>query len=415
LKYLVDTNVLLSYPEFVTQPDIEIVLTYSVICELDKKKYEPGTIGLSSRLVSKWLDRARTEGDLASGVRTEHRNTVYVVMDQELNMPTDDCLVAVGGQLLESGVSFVLLSNDVNVRIKAALSGINASGWGAGLASKVEYQAIREISVSDDIINLFYANSRMEPLPGWDIVQNSYVMLRSEIRTTTTAIGFFNGKHLDVVTGKQGLFGIRHKNVDQMCAIDALVREDIPLVTLVGKAGSGKTLLAVAAALDAMLEKRTVEKILVIRPPIPVGKDIGFLPGDLKEKLAAWAGPLYDNLDVLMKGKSKNLDIYIESGAIEVVPPTFMRGRSLNKTFVILDEGQSLTRHEMKTIATRIGEGSKLVVTGDLEQIDNPRVSSTDNGLAVLVEAFMGTQWASCLNLVKGERSDFASAAAELM
>ena len=165
MKYLVDTNVLLSYPEFVTQPDIEVVLTYSVICELDKKKYEPGTIGLASRLVSKWLDRARTEGDLASGVRTEHHNTVYVVMDQELNMPTDDCLVAVGSQLLESGVAFVLLSNDVNVRIKAALSGINASGWGAGLASKVEYQAIREISVSDDIINLFYANSRMEPLP----------------------------------------------------------------------------------------------------------------------------------------------------------------------------------------------------------------------------------------------------------
>jgi len=336
-------------------------------------------------------------------------------MDQELGMPTDDCLVAVGGQLLESGVIFVLLSNDVNVRIKAALSGINASGWGSGLASKVEYQAIREISVSDDIINLFYANSRMEPLEGWDIVQNSYVMLRSEIRTTTTAIGFFNGKHLDIVTGKQGLFGIRHKNVDQMCALDALSREDVTLVTLVGKAGSGKTLLAVAAALDALLEKRSVEKILVIRPPVPVGKDIGFLPGSVQEKLAAWAGPLYDNLDVLMKGKSKNLDMYIESGAIEVAPPTFMRGRSLNKTFVILDEGQSLTRHEMKTIATRIGEGSKFVVTGDLEQIDNPRVSSTDNGLAVLVETFRGTQWASCLNLVKGERSDFASAAAERM
>ena len=146
-----------------------------------------------------------------------------------------------------------------------------------------------------------------------------------------------------------------------------------------------------------------------------MGKDVGFLPGELSQKMAAWAGPLYDNLDVMMKGKGKNIEMYIESGAIEIVPPTFMRGRSLNKTFVILDEGQSLTRHEMKTIATRIGEGSKLVVTGDLEQIDNPRVSSTDNGLAVLVETFRGTQWASCLSLVKGERSDFAAAAAELM
>jgi PhoH-like ATPase len=415
LKYLVDTNILLSYPEFVTQPSIEVILTYSVICELDKKKYEPGTIGLASRQVSKWLDRARTEGDLAAGVDTEYGNKAYVIMDQELGLPTDDALVAIGSQLCEAGADFVLLSNDINVRIKAALSGVKTAGWGSGLASKVEYQAIREIMVSDDIINLFYANGRLDPLEGWDIVKNSYVMLRSEIRTTTTAIGFFNGQDMQVITGKNGMFGIKHKNVDQMCAIDALGRENVPLVTLVGKAGSGKTLLAIAAALDAMLEKRSVEKIMLVRPPIPMGKDIGYLPGSEAEKMAAWAGPLYDNLDVMMKGKGKNLEMYIESGAIEVVPPTFMRGRSLNKTFVILDEGQSLTRHEMKTIATRIGEGSRLVVTGDLEQIDNPRVSATDNGLAVLVETFRGTQWGICLNLVKGERSDFAAAAAELM
>jgi PhoH-like ATPase len=412
---LVDTNVLLSYPEFVTQPDIEIVLTYSVICELDKKKYEPGTIGLASRQVSKWLDRARVEGDLASGVRTEYGNTVYVIMDQELAMPTDDCLVAVGGQLLESDIQFVLLSNDVNVRIKAALSGITASGWGAGLAHKVEYQELREITVQDDVINLFYSSLRLEPLEEWELEKNSYVMLRSEIRESTTAVGFFNGTALELITGKQGLFGLRHKNVDQMCAMDALQRDKIPLVTLVGKAGSGKTLLAIAAALDALLEKRTVDKIILVRPPVPVGKDVGFLPGSIQEKMAAWAGPLYDNLDVLMKGKGKNLDVYMENGTIEVVPPTFMRGRSLNKTFVILDEGQSLTRHEMKTIATRIGDGSRLVVTGDLEQIDNPRVSSIDNGLAILVETFRGSDWAACLNLVRGERSGFASAAADLL
>lgn len=415
MKYLVDTNVLLSYPEFVTQPDIEIVLTYSVICELDKKKYEPGTIGLASRQVSKWLDRARVEGDLASGVRTEYGNTVYVIMDQELAMPTDDCLVAVGGQLLESDIQFVLLSNDVNVRIKAALSGITASGWGAGLAHKVEYQELREITVQDDVINLFYSSLRLEPLEEWELEKNSYVMLRSEIRESTTAVGFFNGTALELITGKQGLFGLRHKNVDQMCAMDALQRDKIPLVTLVGKAGSGKTLLAIAAALDALLEKRTVDKIILVRPPVPVGKDVGFLPGSIQEKMAAWAGPLYDNLDVLMKGKGKNLDVYMENGTIEVVPPTFMRGRSLNKTFVILDEGQSLTRHEMKTIATRIGDGSRLVVTGDLEQIDNPRVSSIDNGLAILVETFRGSDWAACLNLVRGERSGFASAAADLL
>lgn len=415
MKYLVDTNILLSHPEFVTQPEIDVILTYSVICELDKKKYEPGTIGLASRQVSKWLDRARTEGNLAAGVKTEYGNSVYVVMDQELGMPTDDCLVAIGSQLLESGVEFTLLSNDVNVRIKAALSGINASGWGSGLAHKVEYQAIKEVFVSDSEINAIYSDSRLTVSPDWELVRNSYVMLRSEIRTTTTAIAFFNGTDLELVTGKRNIFGLSHKNVDQMCAIDSLLRENLPLVTLVGKAGSGKTILAVAAALHALLEERSVDKIVIIRPPIPVGKDIGFMPGDMKEKLDVWAGSIYDNLDVMMKGKGKNLDMYFESGAIEILPPTFMRGRSLNRAFVILDEGQSLTRHEMKTIATRIGDESKFVVTGDLEQIDNPRVSSVDNGLAVLIEAFRGSEWAVCLNLVKGERSDFASAAAERM
>ena len=415
MKYLVDTNILLSHPEFVTQPEIDIILTYSVICELDKKKYEPGTIGLASRQVSKWLDRARTEGNLAAGVKTEYGNSVYVVMDQELGMPTDDCLVAIGSQLLESGVEFILLSNDVNVRIKAALSGISASGWGSGLAHKVDYQAIREVFVPDNDINLIYSSNRLQVDSAWELVNNSYIMLRSEIRTSTTAIAFFNGNDLELVTGKRNIFGLSHKNVDQMCAIDALLRENLPLVTLVGKAGSGKTIIAVAAALHALLEERSVDKIVIIRPPIPVGKDIGFMPGDLKEKLDVWAGSIYDNLDIMMKGKGKNLDMYFESGAIEILPPTFMRGRSLNRTFVILDEGQSLTRHEMKTIATRIGEESKFVVTGDLEQIDNPRVSSVDNGLAVLIESFRGTEWATCLNLVKGERSDFASAAAERM
>ena len=178
MKYLVDTNILLSHPDFVTQPEINVILTYSVICELDKKKYEPGTIGLASRQVSKWLDRARTEGNLAAGVKTEYGNSVYVVMDQELGMPTDDCLVAIGSQLLESGVEFTLLSNDVNVRIKAALSGINASGWGSGLAHKVEYQAIKEVFVSDSEINAIYSDSRLTVSPDWELVRNSYVMLR---------------------------------------------------------------------------------------------------------------------------------------------------------------------------------------------------------------------------------------------
>lgn len=412
MKYLVDTNILLSYPEFVLQADIDILLTYKVICELDNKKYEPGTIGLASRTVTRWLDEANKTGSLEAGVETSSGNRVYVIMDDSLDMPTDDALIQVGVQLKSVGTEFVLLSNDVNVRIKGSISGLSTLGWGGEKKETTQGQCLSEILVSDDVIDALYAAGEIPCLPGWDIPLNGYVMLRSDVRSNTTAVCRCEGEKLKVVGGKKKMFGLSHRNVDQMCAIDALSR-DLPLVTMVGKAGSGKTLLAVAAALEALLEKRTVEKIVIIRPTVPVGKDVGFLPGGLGEKMAAWAGPLYDNLEVLMNGKGKNLELYLQNGAITVEPTTFMRGRSLNNTFVVLDEAQSLTRHEMKTIATRMGFKSKLVVTGDLDQIDNPRVSSSDNGLSILIEAFRGSEWASCLNLIKGERSDFSSAAAD--
>ena len=412
MKYLVDTNILLSYPEFVMQGNIDILLTYKVICELDSKKYEPGTIGLASRTVTRWLDEANKAGSLEAGVDTKHANRVYVIMDDSLEMPTDDALIQVGVQLKSVGTDFILLSNDVNVRIKGSISGLETAGWGGEKKETTQDQCLPEILVADEVISAAYAAGEVPCLPGWDVVLNGYVMLRSDQRLNSTVICRCAGDTLKVVTGKKKVFGLAHRNVDQLCAIDAL-SQDLPLVTMVGKAGSGKTILAIAAALEALLEKRTVERIMIIRPTVPVGRDIGFLPGSSGEKMAAWAGPLYDNLEVLMNGKGKNLELYLQNGAITIEPTTFMRGRSLNNTFIILDEAQSLTRHEMKTIATRLGFKSKLVVTGDLDQIDNPRVSSSDNGLSILIEAFRGTEWATCLNLIKGERSDFSSAAAE--
>ena len=409
-----DTNVFLSHPEFILQPNIHIYITYKVICELDGKKYEPGTLGLASRTVSRWIDDAMQLGDITSGVETLNGNVLEVIDDSVLDLKTDDALVEVGTQLLNEGLDIVLLSNDLNVRIKAAIAGVSSSGWGAKKSEAKQDRCLTEIIVSDEIVNSVYAKEEVLVDSSWEFPLNSYMMLRSDTRPNNAAVCKNEGGKLRVTSGKKKLFGLSNKNVDQLCAIDAL-SGDLPLVTLVGKAGSGKTLLALAAALEALLEKRTVEKILIIRPTIAVGKDIGYLPGAMDEKMQAWGGPIYDNLEVLMNGKGKNLDMYIANGAIEIQPTTFIRGRSLNKTFVLLDEAQSLTRHEIKTIATRIGEGGKLVVTGDLEQIDNPRVSSSDNGLAILIDAFNGTEYASCINLIKGERSGFSSAAADLL
>lgn len=413
MKYIVDTNILLEHPEILKIPDFEIILTYSVILELDSKKSTPGSVGYNSRLASNILDEARTRGDLTAGVAMECGSWIAVVMDAP-GIYADDSIVELAASLVADGHRCTVLSNDINVRIKSAINGVTASGWGREMAGKAEYTKIPEVYVSDAVVSVMFGKGRIDASELPDVPAYSYALLRSDVRVNSTAIVFNNGTEIEVVGNKpRALFGLKPKNIDQTCAIDALLRDKIPLVTLTGPAGSGKSLLAVAAALDALLERRTVDRIMIIRPTIPVGKDIGFLPGSLSEKLAAWAGPIYDNLRILMKGNEKNLDMYFENGTIEVVPTTFLRGRSLNRVFVILDEGQGLTAHEMKTVATRIGEDSRLVITGDLEQIDNPRVSIGDNGLALITEAFRGTEWAVCLDLLRGERSGFASAAAE--
>jgi PhoH-like ATPase len=295
------------------------------------------------------------------------------------------------------------------------VNGVPAEGWGHTKLDEVKYSKIPEVMVPDQVIIDLYQEKAIDAAEAPEIILNSYAVLKSDCRESH-AVVFNNGLELELINHKpQTLFKLSPKNLDQTCAMHALSKVDIPMVALVGPAGSGKTLLAIAAGLDALLEKKSVEKLIIVRSPVPVGKDIGFLPGSLDEKLRPWAGAFWDNLDVLLKGKGKNLEMFIESGQIEICPMTFMRGRSLNKTFVVLDEGQNLGSHEMKTLATRIGEGSRLVITGDLEQIDNPRGSSADNGLANITAAFKGTKWAVCLDLVKGERSGFASAAADLL
>jgi PhoH-like ATPase len=411
-KYIVDTNVLLSHPEFLIDArDSYIIVPYGVIKELDKKKYEPGTLGLASRTVSRQLDDLRQKGDLTVGVETEAGSKILVVVGDD-SLPADDMIIQMGLSFKSEGINCIILSNDINVRIKAAVNGLQTEA-DQNLNVKPEYASIRTMVVSDETINALFVEGSIPIQDGWQLSINEYFVIKVEGRSSSAVVQY-DGEDLKLVKIPKSIFGITNKNVEQLCALHALMNENIPLVTMTGLAGSGKTLMAVAAALQATLEDGMYDKIVVIRPPVPVGRDVGFMPGSLREKMEVWAGSIIDNFSVLMKGnRKKNFEMLLDNGTIEILPPTFLRGRSMEKTFIILDEAQSLSRHEIKTIATRVGEGSKLVVTGDLEQIDNPRASIYDNGLAILKETFAGTEWAVCIDLQKSERSDFAAIAAQ--
>jgi PhoH-like ATPase len=220
---------------------------------------------------------------------------------------------------------------------------------------------------------------------------------------------------------KEGVWGVRPRNREQSYTLDLLLNDEVKLVTVVGKAGTGKTLLAIAAGLHKITEEGLYQKLLVSRPVFPLGRDIGYLPGDVEQKLNPWMQPIYDNVEFLMnlsradKKAGRGYHELIDLGILEIEPLTYIRGRSIPNQFIIVDEAQNLTPHEVKTIVSRVGEGTKIVLTGDPFQIDNPYVDSTNNGLVHVVNRFRQEKLAGHITLTKGERSALAELAANLL
>ena len=209
------------------------------------------------------------------------------------------------------------------------------------------------------------------------------------------------------------MWGTEPRNKEQQFAFDLLLDPNIPVISLVGKAGSGKTLLALAAGLEQTFGQRSqYKKIVVTKPVEPVGKDIGFLPGSMEDKMLPWLAPIQDNLQFLMGDDKATLELYMEKGQIEVEAMTFIRGRSISNAFIVIDEVQNMTQHEIKTVLTRVGEGTKIVLTGDIEQIDNVYIDATNNGLSYVVERLKDEQITGHVTLLKGERSKVATIAA---
>jgi PhoH-like ATPase len=322
----------------------------------------------------------------------------------------------------DGGRPTVFVTMDTNLRIRAdALGMVSQTYENQRVDIDQLTSGIVELELQGDEIDVFFRDGRFVPKEPMS-TPNTCVLLRDRSNPSHTALGRYDATKRAIVAlrvPREGVMGVRPRNKEQSFAFDLLLDESIRLVTLVGKAGTGKTLLALAAGLKRTLEDAAFTRMLVSRPVMPLGRDIGFLPGDVEEKLNPWMQPIFDNLEFLFSaGSRRGPRAYaelLESGQIQVEPLTYIRGRSLPQQFIVVDEAQNLTPHEVKTIITRSGDGTKIVLTGDPGQIDNPYVDSASNGPTVAAERFRGEKLAAHVVLAKGERSELAELAANLL
>ncbi len=435
--FVLDTNVLLHDPRAIFSfEENDVTIPIVVIEELDKFKKGIDEIGRNARQVSRILDEFRQKGNLSQGVPLEGGGSLRVELNHQspqhlpnelIATKADNRILATALNLKHDNLPVVLVTKDTNLRIKADALGLRAEDYESDTITIDDlYSGETELQVDPGAIDGFYANGEFTPPGDIKCYPNEFILLKNNANPSQTALGrFSHQKHavVPVAGTKYGVWGINARNKQQQFALDLLLSDDIRLVTLVGKAGTGKTLLALAAGLEKTIEARAFQRLVVSRPVFPLGKDIGFLPGDIEEKLRPWMQPIRDNLDFLMgasavagraKGK-KDLQSLFDLGMIEVEPLTYIRGRSMPNQYLIVDEAQNLTPHEIKTIITRAGEGTKVVLTGDPYQIDNPYIDSSSNGLTFVVERFKEEPIAGHITLVKGERSDLAELAATLL
>lgn len=432
-KVILDTNVILfdalAIKKF-NSADIHIPI--SVIEEVDRFKRDLGENGRNARQFSRFIDVLRAKGPLASGVKMDDStSTVYVNTDFHVDgipaeldaSKADNRILATAIALQKSfpQASVELVTKDINLRIKADVFGVKAKDYEPEKVDIEEmYQGHKEFEVEPDVINNFYRD-RIISGDVYGLVANQYVILRDSSNPSHSAVGRFSEKDGGIVpllSPTESIWGIHPRNVEQAFAMDCLLNDEILFVSLVGKAGTGKTLIALAAGLYKTLDEGRFQRLLVSRPIFPMGRDIGYLPGDVEQKLNPWMQPIFDNVEFLMGADKKaagRAQELINQGMLNIEPLTYIRGRSIPNQYLIVDEAQNLTPHEIKTIVTRAGQGTKVVLTGDAYQIDNPYVDSSTSGLTYSVERFKGQRLAAHVTLSKGERSELAELAANIL
>lgn len=451
-NYVLDTCVLLHDPESINNfQENNVYIPFVVLEELDKFKKNNDETGRNCRQVTRMFDELRLKGHLTKGVKLDNGGTLYVTSaytgpgQPQLDLKINDNMILSTAAVLadaQKGTETFLVTNDINLRVKADSVGVKAEAFGKKKGDHKDntYSGVQELNVNPEAFIEFKRNGwtefTKEDATALNVHPNQYVVLdRSDSKSKAFARYDAKTSRLVKLIDAKDVFGITPKSDEQRFAFDALLNDDIKLVSLIGKAGTGKTLLALSAGLSKTVDQKVFSKLLVARPVMPMGKDIGYLPGDLKEKLAPWMQPIHDNLEFLLDLKKKHAPKPIqkkpvrksgrfeekaegvpsslkqnlmEDGTIQVEALTYIRGRSIPQQYMIIDEAQNLTPHEIKTIVTRAGEGTKIVLTGDTQQIDSPYLDESSNGLTYCVERLKDLMITAHVTLTRGERSELA-------
>jgi PhoH-like ATPase len=438
--YVLDTNVLLYDPGSLHAfGGHDLVLPITVIEEIDRFKRDLNETGRNARTISRTVDQLRASGSLSKGVPLPSGGTLVVDLGLDADQlprnfepnTNDNRILATVHSLCRKHPrdTVVFVTRDVNMRLKADALGIRAEDYEhAHIRVDEQYTGVIEREVPEKQIQDLYQR-------GWiaheddELYANQFVILKAADRSDNqSAMARFDPRQqrlVKVQRQKDAVWGIYPRNKEQIFALDLLLDDSVRLVTLDGIAGTGKTLLAIACGLQKVADEGAYRRLVVARPIFPLGRDVGFLPGDISEKLNPWMKPIFDNLELLLNGEdggdnkrgrgAPSYQPLIDQKIIEVEPLTYIRGRSIPRQFLIIDEAQNLTPHEVKTVITRAGDGTKVVLTGDPYQIDNPYVDATSNGLTYVVEHFKGQALSGHVTLRKGERSELAETAARLL
>jgi PhoH-like ATPase len=446
--FILDTNVLLYDPTALNNfREHDVVIPITVIEEIDKFKKDLNETGRNARMVSRQLDALRSAGSLSVGVPLAHGGTLRVEMPSEgVDLPygfgpnsNDNLILATVLSVARRDANrrVSLITRDTNMRIKADALGFQAEDYEHGHIDVDERYSgvVEQVVPAARIVELYGRGSlplSAEEAAAQGLHPNQFLTLRAEESATQTALARYEprlGRLRVVGRSKEAVWGLLPRNREQIFALDLLLDDEISLVTLDGMAGTGKTLLAIACGLKLVADEKRFRRLVVSRPIFPLGRDLGFLPGDISAKLNPWMKPIFDNLELLMggqegeeqarrKGSHSQGPLYqtlLDQGLVEVEPLTYIRGRSMPRQYMIIDEAQNLTPHELKTVVTRAGEGTKVVLTGDPQQIDNPYVDATSNGLSHVIERMKGSPIAGHVTLRKGERSELAELAAKAL
>jgi PhoH-like ATPase len=432
-NYILDTNVLLHDPNsLLSFQDNHVLIPIEVIEEIDRFKRESTELGQNARTVSRTLDGLRAQGHLSKGVTLPHGGRLRIVFQKKgpraAPVPAggaDNRIVAsaLAVQKASPRVRTILVTKDINLRLKADALGLPAEDYETDRINLSElYTGLFELTVSPDRLAAFRARGELE-LPATKAGHpNEYCTLTEEgngKRTALAKVDATGRRLIPILDCREGVWGIKPRNREQHFAFDALLDDRIKLVTLMGKAGTGKTLLAMAAGLKRTVLDREFRRVVVARPTVSMGREIGFLPGSLEEKLNPWMQPIHDALELLsdlnMGHESRRAGDLMRNGSVVVEALSYIRGRSIAGQYMVIDEAQNLTPLEVKTIITRVGHGTKIILTGDPYQIDNPYVDGSSNGFNYVVSKFRDQAIAAHVELQRGERSELAELAANIL